>query len=144
MDGTTMQMNASHPQTFVGTVQEDTRPTSAPSPNTHSVSCNVVGHVSWSRECLTFLKKVDECNCQNPKNALQFIPSTKSWTWIAYYEEWQDWLGPNMCEHRHNLRDNPSYTAWPAHVQRNNRDKPNYMHDWDWDMQDPQAQIQDT
>ena len=47
---------------------------------THCVSCNTDSHASWSRECPTFLKKVEECNRQNPENALQFIPSTELWT----------------------------------------------------------------
>jgi hypothetical protein len=44
-------------------------------------SCNSTDHASWSRECPTFMRKVEECNRRNPENSLPFIPSDEPWTW---------------------------------------------------------------
>lgn len=46
-------------------------------------SCEVEGHASWSRECPTFLKKLNELNSRNPENTLQFIPTADPWTWTT-------------------------------------------------------------
>jgi hypothetical protein len=45
------------------------------------VSCKSSDHASWSRECPTFLRKVDEYNERNPENLLPFFPTTDPWTW---------------------------------------------------------------
>lgn len=45
------------------------------------VSCKNDDHASWSRECPTFLKKVDEYNARNPENLLPFFPTADPWTW---------------------------------------------------------------
>lgn len=47
------------------------------------VSCKKDDHASWSRDCPTFLKKVDELNERLPENALQYIPTADPWTWTA-------------------------------------------------------------
>jgi hypothetical protein len=46
-------------------------------------SCEVDGHASWSRECPTFIKKLNELNNRNPENALQYIPTADPWTWTT-------------------------------------------------------------
>ena len=45
------------------------------------MSCNMGGHASWSRECPTFLRKVEEYNLRNPNNLLPFFPTSEPWTW---------------------------------------------------------------
>ena len=58
------------------------RSSQCPSPlKRRCVSCNTNKHASWSRECPTFLKKIDNCNSKHPENALPLIPSNKPWTW---------------------------------------------------------------
>jgi hypothetical protein len=47
------------------------------------VSCEVEGHASWSRECPTFIKKLNELNDRNPENTLQYIPTAEPWTWTT-------------------------------------------------------------
>jgi hypothetical protein len=51
------------------------------------ISCDTDNHASWSRECGTFLRKVNECNCQHPENALPFIPSSEPWTWTTGHND---------------------------------------------------------
>ena len=48
---------------------------------TRCVSCKSNDHASWSRECPTFLRKVEELNERNPENRLPFFPTTEPWTW---------------------------------------------------------------
>jgi len=50
-------------------------------------SCSSADHASWSRECPTFKRKVDECNKRNPENSLPFIPSDEPWTWTTGVNE---------------------------------------------------------
>jgi hypothetical protein len=50
------------------------------------VSCKSEGHASWSRECPTFIRKVDEYNNRNPDNLLQYFPTADSWTWSASFK----------------------------------------------------------
>ena len=65
-----------------GNCAEEHRTSQCPDPHRKfCISCNTDEHASWSRECPTFLRKVSECNRRNPENALQFIPTTESWTW---------------------------------------------------------------
>ena len=45
------------------------------------VSCKACNHVSWSRACPIFVKKIAEFNVRNPDNALQFFPTADAWTW---------------------------------------------------------------
>lgn len=47
------------------------------------VSCVEEGHASWSRECPTFVKKLNDLNDRTPENALQYIPTADPWTWTA-------------------------------------------------------------
>ena len=47
------------------------------------VSCEVEGHASWSRECPTFIKKLNDLNDRNPENTLQYIPTSEPWTWTT-------------------------------------------------------------
>lgn len=47
------------------------------------VSCKTDDHASWSRECPTFTKKMNELNDRNPENTLQYIPTADPWTWTA-------------------------------------------------------------
>jgi hypothetical protein len=47
------------------------------------VSCKTDDHASWSRECPTFIKKLNDFNDRNPENALQYIPTADPWTWMA-------------------------------------------------------------
>ena len=37
------------------------------------VSCKTDGHASWSWECPTFIRKLNDFNDRNPKNTLQYI-----------------------------------------------------------------------
>jgi hypothetical protein len=48
------------------------------------VSCKTNDHASWSRNCPTFLRKIDEFNSRNPDNSLQFFPTADPWTWSAH------------------------------------------------------------
>ena len=50
---------------------------------TRCVSCQTSNHASWSRECPTFLRKVEELNERNPENRLPFFPTTEPWTWTV-------------------------------------------------------------
>ena len=60
------------------------RTTACPHPHTRwCVSCKTDEHVSWSRDCLTFTKKVAEFNERNPENQLPFFPTTDHWTWTT-------------------------------------------------------------
>ena len=45
------------------------------------VSCNVDGHASCSRECPTFLRKVEDYNLRNSNNLFPFFPTSNPWTW---------------------------------------------------------------
>jgi hypothetical protein len=45
------------------------------------VSCKTDEHASWSRECPTFLRKVEDYNERNPDNVLPYFPTTDPWTW---------------------------------------------------------------
>ena len=47
------------------------------------VSCVSEGHASWSRECPTFIKKLNKLNDRNPENTLQYIPMADPWTWTT-------------------------------------------------------------
>jgi hypothetical protein len=47
------------------------------------VSCKSNEHASWSRECPSFQKRVDELNDRNPENLLPFFPTADPWTWSA-------------------------------------------------------------
>ena len=47
------------------------------------VSCMSEGHASWSRECPTFIKKLNELNDRNPENTLQYIPTAEPWMWTT-------------------------------------------------------------
>jgi hypothetical protein len=47
------------------------------------VSCKTDDHASWSRDCPTFIKKLNDFNDRNPENALQYIPTADPWTWTA-------------------------------------------------------------
>jgi hypothetical protein len=46
-------------------------------------SCKTDDHASWSRDCPTFIKKLNELNDRNPENNLQYIPTADPWTWTA-------------------------------------------------------------
>ena len=50
------------------------------------VLCNAEGHASWSRSCLVFIRKQEECDHRNPENNLQFILSSEPWSWMAHEE----------------------------------------------------------
>jgi hypothetical protein len=45
------------------------------------VSCKTDDHASWSRDCPTFIRKLNDFNDRNPENALQYIPTAEPWTW---------------------------------------------------------------
>jgi hypothetical protein len=45
------------------------------------VSCKMDDHASCSRECPTFVKKLNDLNDRNPENTLQYIPTADPWTW---------------------------------------------------------------
>jgi hypothetical protein len=45
------------------------------------MSCKINDHVSWSRECPTFLRKVEDFNERNLDNLLPFYPTSDLWTW---------------------------------------------------------------
>ena len=47
------------------------------------MSCAEEGHASWSRECPTFVKKLNDLNDRTPENALQYIPTADPWMWTA-------------------------------------------------------------
>jgi hypothetical protein len=45
------------------------------------ISCKSNEHASWSRECPTFLRKVEDFRERNPETALPFFPTEDHWTW---------------------------------------------------------------
>jgi hypothetical protein len=60
------------------------RTSDCPTPLTKfCVSCKADDHASWSRDCPTFNKKLNDLNDRNPENALQYIPTADPWTWTA-------------------------------------------------------------
>jgi hypothetical protein len=57
------------------------RTSDCPTPLTKfCVSCKADDHASWSRDCPTFNKKLNDLNDRNPENALQYIPTADPWT----------------------------------------------------------------
>ena len=56
---------------------------SCTSTNTHCVNCGLDDHTSWSRECLTFVRKCQEFNTKHLENGLPYYPSTEPWTWAS-------------------------------------------------------------
>jgi hypothetical protein len=50
---------------------------------TRCASCNTDDHASWSRECPTFLRKVEDFNARNPENVLPYFPTSDPWTWSS-------------------------------------------------------------
>ncbi len=67
------------------------------------VSCNTDEHASWSRECPTFLKKIDDCNSKHPENALPLIPSDEPWTWNR---------GESRLDYNTRFNAREFYTKW--------------------------------
>ena len=47
------------------------------------VSCKSDEHASWSRDCPTFIRKLNDLNDRNSKNSLQYIPTADPWTWTT-------------------------------------------------------------
>jgi len=106
------------------------------------VSCDMDSHASWSRECPTFLRKVDECNHRNPENALQFIPSAEPWTWTAYQEEHRDWPKVDTCQQDRNPHSNPHNP--PPGTHEHSRNEPNQPQNWTWRTHQPGDWSQDA
>ncbi len=76
------------------------------------VSCNTDDHASWSRECPTFLKKIDDCNLKHPENSLPLIPSDEPWTWNQ---------GENFVAHNRKFNTREFHNNWdfePPNRQR--------------------------
>jgi hypothetical protein len=67
-----------------GNCTKNHRTNDCPNPLTRAcVSCKTDDHASWSRDCPTFVKKLNDFNDRNPENALQYIPTAEPWTWTA-------------------------------------------------------------
>lgn len=67
-----------------GNCTKNHRTNDCPTPQERScVSCKSDDHASWSRECPTFIRKLNEFNDRNPENTLQYIPTADPWTWTA-------------------------------------------------------------
>jgi hypothetical protein len=67
-----------------GNCAEAHRTDQCPTPGQYKcVSCESNTHASWSKDCPTYHKKLEENNRRNPENSLQFIPTDEPWTWIA-------------------------------------------------------------
>jgi len=67
-----------------GNCAKEHRTSDCPTPLTKfCVSCKADDHASWSRECPTFTRKLNDLNDRNPENTLQFIPTADPWTWTA-------------------------------------------------------------
>jgi len=80
------------------------------------VSCDSLGHASWSRLCPMYRKKVTECNTWNPENALQFFPTTEPWTWSNSETTKED--PPSPCQrntHHSNQERDKTDTYHPIH-----------------------------
>lgn len=45
------------------------------------VSCKTSEHASWSRDCSSFLKRLEEFNERSPENSLPLFPTDDPWTW---------------------------------------------------------------
>ena len=75
------------------------------------VSCNSGDHASWSRECPTFIKKLNDLNERNPENALQYIPTADPWTWTANAQALpqSQQIRPNLARANHG-GDRTQYT----------------------------------
>ena len=74
------------------------------------VSCNSLNHSSWSRECPTFLRKVDEFNSRNPENLLPLFPTADPWTWSTG--------NANSNPHQHRPNSTPRENSNRAGKQR--------------------------
>ena len=48
---------------------------------TRCESCKSDDHASWSRDCLTLLRRVEDFNDRNPENILLFFPTADPWSW---------------------------------------------------------------
>lgn len=58
--------------------------TSSCQSQTHScVSYKSNDNASWSHNCLTFLKKLEDLNTRNQDNSLQFYPTDDPWMWTS-------------------------------------------------------------
>ena len=67
-----------------GNCTKNHRTSDCPAPLTRScISCKTDDHASWSRDCPTFIKKLNDFNDRNPENTLQYIPTADPWTWTA-------------------------------------------------------------
>ena len=67
-----------------GNCTKNHRTSDCPTPLTRAcVSCKTDDHASWSRDCPTFIKKLNDFNDRNPENALQYIPTADPWTWTT-------------------------------------------------------------
>ena len=67
-----------------GNCTKNHRTSDCPTPLTRAcVSCKTDDHASWSRECPTFVKKLNDFNDRNPENSLQYIPTADPWTWTT-------------------------------------------------------------
>ena len=65
-----------------GNCTKNHRTTECPTPQARCcVSCKSDNHASWSRECPTFVKKLNDFNDRNPENALQYVPTADPWMW---------------------------------------------------------------
>jgi hypothetical protein len=67
-----------------GNCTKNHRTNDCPTPTVRKcVSCKTDDHASWSRDCPTFTKKLNDMNDRNPENTLQYIPTADPWTWTA-------------------------------------------------------------
>jgi len=90
--GTTSRTNANQKPKNAATAQRNTEPVTAPTPTEEHVSrAKLTDTAAGAGNAQSFSrkKKVEECNCRNPKNVLQFIPTTEPWTWTTRLEEQQ-------------------------------------------------------
>jgi hypothetical protein len=123
-----------------GNCTEEHRTDQCPNPQlTRCFSCSMDGHTSWSKDCPTYLRKVEENDRRNPENNLQFIPTDEPWTWTAR---------PEVNEHRQEAS-----TRWPRYRPQLGYDPPHPEprptdrgwnhppHDWHQQQQQQQHQI---
>ena len=138
-----------------GNCTKNHRTSDCPTPLTRAcVSCKTDDHASWSRECPTFIKKLNDFNDRNPENALQYIPTADPWTWTANAQPMQPQSQPPASRPPTNREEAqpPKKTQAPrkvdSYIPRYYSYVPSYdrsgkrRQDRDWTDEQPQEQSQ--
>ena len=114
-----------------GNCAEGHRTSQCPTPHHRKcVSCNTDDHASWSRHCPTYIRKREECNSRNPKNSLQFFPTSEPWTWTPKSNE--------MGDKRRSDSYRPNKRAHDIYIPRSDRYGLGPLLDWDTPLPPPQ------